>query len=94
MKKQVTRFRAAFPDLHREIMDMVAEGDKVAVRMKITGTQTGEFMGVPATGKTIITENFTIRRIVGGKIVEAWTLGDTLGWLNQMGITTIPEQLR
>ena len=93
VKKQVARWRSAFPDLQREILDMVAEGDKVAVRFRVTGTHQGEIFGIAPTGKKIATESFTIRRIVGGKIVEAWTLGDTLGALKQMGVGTIPDQL-
>jgi C-1 hydroxylase len=61
---------AALPDLHYTVEDLIAEGDKVAVRITATGTQHGTFMGIPPTGKhTTVTES-AISRIVGGKIAE------------------------
>jgi len=69
----------AFPDLHFTIDDMVAEGDKVATRWKITGTHKGEFMGRPPTNKKVTMWGIRIDRIAGGKFVEGWERSDTLG---------------
>ena len=55
------------------IEDLIAEGDKVCVRMTLTGTHTGEYLGVAPTGKKIRIRNICIYRIVDGKIAEGWT---------------------
>lgn len=75
----------AFPDYHFTIEDMVVEGDKVATRVTLTGTHTGEFMGVPPTNKKVTVWAMTISRISGGKIVESWEMMDTLGLMQQLG---------
>jgi len=82
-------FRAgfnAFPDWHETIEDIIAEGDKVWVRLTYTGTQTGEFRGLAPTGKKITTMGLMIYRIVNGKLVEGWDLSDYLTLLKQLGI--------
>jgi len=76
---------SAFPDFNISIDDMVAEGDKVATRYTYQGTQKGPFMG-PATGKHILVKGVEIRKIVGGKFLEAWDFPDTLGIMTQLGI--------
>ncbi len=82
----------ALPDLHYTIEDLIAEGDKVAVRLTATGTQHGAFMGVPPTGKyTTVTES-AISRIVGGKIAEHWSETDMLGLMQQLGVIPPPGQ--
>ena len=77
--------RAAFPDLHFTIEDLIAEGDKVVVRAKVVGTHQREFMSMPATGKKVTILNVTIFGIAGGKIVERWTVFDALGMMVQVG---------
>jgi predicted ester cyclase len=91
VKANVWRARAAFPDVQVTIEDMVAEGDKIAVRYSWTGTHRGEFMGIAPTGKKISWASCTVRRIVDGKIIEHWMLGDNLGLLKQLGVETIPH---
>src|SRR3954452_9207191 len=61
-KTWVQMARAGFPDIHLTIDDMIAEGDKVVARMTVSGTQTGEFMGVPPTGKAIHVAGIGISR--------------------------------
>src|SRR6266508_311582 len=63
---------AGFPDYQTIIDDLVAEGDKVAVRITMSGTHTGSFMGIPATGKHVSFTGMYMARIVDGKIVEHW----------------------
>ncbi|HXQ38674.1 MAG TPA: ester cyclase [Anaerolineales bacterium] len=73
------------PDWHTEIEDLIAEGDKVVARIMITGTHTGDFFGIPATGKKIRISGIYIARIANGKIIEHWGEEDSLGLLQQLG---------
>jgi steroid delta-isomerase-like uncharacterized protein len=75
----------SFPDLHYTVEDMVAEGDKVVTRLTLSGTQQGDFMGIPATGKHATVSDIEIFRIAGGKAVECWVQVDFLGLLQQLG---------
>jgi steroid delta-isomerase-like uncharacterized protein len=82
----------AFPDRHSTIDDMVAEGDKVAVRWTWTATHKGELMGIPSTNKKITIWGISIDCIVDGKFVERWERLDTLGWMQQLGVMPTPEK--
>jgi predicted ester cyclase len=73
-----------FSDLHVEVLDQVAEGDKVATRYTITGTQTGEFFGIPAGGVTATLSGTSLDRIADGKIVEHWADADLGGFIQQL----------
>ena len=75
---------AGFPDYQTIIDDIFAEGDKVAVRITMSGTNTGSFMGIPATGKHVA--GIYIARIVNGKIVEHWGEEDGVSLLQQLGV--------
>ncbi len=76
MKKSIERTRAAYPDLHINVEDQIAEGDKVATRW--TGTMTHQ-------GKKVTLTGITIDRFEGDKIVEAWRSRDMLSLLRQTG---------
>ncbi|MDQ5876882.1 MAG: ester cyclase [Thermoproteota archaeon] len=78
-------FNKAFPDLRRNIVDMVAEGDKVAVSINVTGTYKGEFQGIPATGKPVSFTAMDILTIIDGKITEEWATADMMGLMQQIG---------
>jgi steroid delta-isomerase-like uncharacterized protein len=80
---------AGFSDYQTIIEDIIAEGDKVAARIQMTGTHTGEFMGVPATGKRISFTGIYIARIANGKIVEHWGEEDSVSLLQQLGVLKI-----
>jgi steroid delta-isomerase-like uncharacterized protein len=73
--------QAAFSDIQITIEDLFAEGDKVAARQTLRGTHSGEFQGIPATGKTATVTGIFIFRLAGGKIVEKWAVLDQLGLL-------------
>jgi len=88
-KQFVRTFRSAFPDLRFEIEDMIAEGDRVAARVTMTGTHEGEFMGMPATGKQIRVSSIDIGRFENGKGVEHWGATDTMAMMQQLG--ALPE---
>ncbi len=85
-------YRVAFPDMRVTIDDEVAEGDRVAWRWTLTGTNTGSMMGMPATGKRVTMTGTDILRIVGGKITERWVNFDQLGMLQQLGVIPAPGQ--
>ena len=77
---------AGFPDYQTVIEDMLAEGEKVAARIRMRGTNTGEFMGIPATGKHVEFTGIYIARIANGKIVEHWGEEDSVSLLGQLGV--------
>lgn len=79
-------FLAAFPNMQGIIEEQVAEGDKVATRLTISGTHRGELMGIPPTGKQVTFPAIAIDRLVDGKIAERWNLFDTLGMMQQLGV--------
>ena len=91
-KQFVTALRAAFPDFHYTIEDEIAEGDKVAVHLTAHGTQQGDFLGIPATGKQATWTEIHICRMDNGKLVEHWVNQDQLGMLQQLGVIPIPGQ--
>jgi hypothetical protein len=82
----------AFPDMHVAIDDMVAEGDKVAARVTMTGTHKGEYMGIPPTNKKVTFSLIFIDRFAGGKIVEDNGIYDALGLMRQLGLVPTPKK--
>jgi predicted ester cyclase len=79
-------FRIAFPDLHSTLEDLIAEGEKVAVRFTFTGAQQGALLGNAPTGKQVRVTAILITRLVTGKFVEGWITYDGLGMLQQLGV--------
>lgn len=75
---------AAFSGLNAEIHDQVAENDRVATRKTFRGTHTGDFMGVPATGRPVKIGVIDVLRLDGGKIVEHWCQVDFAGLMGQI----------
>jgi steroid delta-isomerase-like uncharacterized protein len=76
----------AFPDLRVEVEDLIAEGDKVVCRNTVTGTHLGEYLGRPATGKSVTYHEIFVFRVDGGRIVESWGVVDVLSQLRQLGL--------
>jgi predicted ester cyclase len=85
-------FRGAFPDVHFNIVHMVGEGDRVGTYVTGHGTNTGPFMGIPATGKEATWESTGIFRVADGKIVEHWGIPDLMGLMQQLGLIPPPGQ--
>ena len=83
---------AACPDLYFTVNHVVAEGDFVADHLTGTGTHQGEFLGVPATGRSIRFETMETYRVVDGRVAEQWVLTDLLGVLQQLGAVPSPGQ--
>jgi predicted ester cyclase len=86
IKQYITMLHTAFPDFHCTIGDLIAEGDRVVVRLTCCGTHKGEFMGVSPTGRQGNVTAISILRFVGGKVVERWNNTDNLGLLQQLGV--------
>jgi steroid delta-isomerase-like uncharacterized protein len=75
-----------FPDIKHKIEDLVAEEDKVVYRTTLQGTHTGEFLGIPPTGKAAKMNDFTLLRIADHKIVEWWYECNLLELMKQLGL--------
>ncbi|MDQ3693788.1 MAG: ester cyclase [Chloroflexota bacterium] len=88
-RRQWKKWRAAFPDLHFAIDDLIGEGDKVLTRWTLTGTHQGEFMGIPATGRRVAVSGMSLDRIEDGMVVEGFDGWDALGLRRQLG--AIPD---
>ncbi len=89
----VVMYRKAFPDLRITVDAQFAEGETVVTRWTATGTNEGELMGIPATGKQATTAGININRVAGGKLVEGWGLFDQLGLLQQIGAVPVPTRV-
>jgi steroid delta-isomerase-like uncharacterized protein len=76
LRRDIAVFQSALGGLREDVDDIIAEGDRVAVRYTLHATHTGDFYGVPATGKTIKASGIEIFRIAGGKIAEFWHFGE------------------
>ncbi len=81
----------AFPDLHLELHEMIAEGDAVAARYTMRGTQQGPFQGMPATGKTISVGGTAFYHVKDGKMVDDYPGFDALTMMQQLGAIPTPE---
>ena len=92
VKVLTSMLRSAFPDFKATIEDILAEGDKVVVRMTWSGTQKGEFMGMPATGKRMSIGVIDIIRVANGKLVEHWGQMDAMGMMQQLGAIPAPVE--
>jgi predicted ester cyclase len=92
---RIQRMRAARPDLRCTIEDLIAEGDRVVLRWRSEGTQTGELLLYPAdvriapTGKRLSIAAINIFRLVNRQVVEVWELRDVLSQLDQLGATVV-----
>ena len=89
MKDMMSMFFAAFPDLKSTIDLLLAEGDFVTGHMTTEGTHTGDFMGMPATGKKVSFSEVHTVRIANGKATEHWGVADSMAMMQQLG--AIPE---
>lgn len=88
MRAAGAMFRAAFPDWHSDPGLLIGEGDLVVEQFTASGTQRGEIMGVPATGRTVRLNGINVFRVRDGRIVERWGRLDDLGLLSQLGLVT------
>jgi predicted SnoaL-like aldol condensation-catalyzing enzyme len=93
-KQRLAGLRAAFPDIHLTIDDVIAEGDRVALRMTLNGTHQGTLQGIAPTGKPVTVFAFDVIRIENGKFIEHWGGPDLLSMLQQLGavVSAAPEK--
>jgi steroid delta-isomerase-like uncharacterized protein len=76
--------KRAFPDLHADVDDIVAAGDKVALRLRLSGTHQGDFQGMQASGRTIAYVSHEFYRVADGLIVEEWICSDMASLFRQL----------
>lgn len=81
-------FRPAFPNWHETIEDVLAEGDKVVVRLTGRGTHHGAWMGIAPTGVTVVVTSTHIFRLARSTVTDHWSNGDTYGFLLSLGAIT------
>jgi steroid delta-isomerase-like uncharacterized protein len=84
-KQLLATITRAFPDLRHDVKDMVAEGDKVAVRLNVTGTHKGELRGIPPSGGKLSLDEMAFLTIIDGRITEGWIISDTMSFMQQIG---------
>src|SRR3954466_7248316 len=84
------RFITTFPDLHVHVEDVIVEGDQSALRLRATGTHTGDAMGVPPTGKRVTFTAIIWTRWKDGKIIEGWNEFDAWGMMQQIAPPPAP----
>jgi predicted ester cyclase len=77
--------RSALPDARYEVDDLIAEDDRVVVRWRLLGTQTGAFRGIAPTGRPIVLKGIAIYRVSGGRLMERWVVSDVYGVLEELG---------
>jgi steroid delta-isomerase-like uncharacterized protein len=86
MRQAAMMFRAACPDWHSDVEQLVEEGDVVVERFTARGTRRGELMGAPATGEALELRGINIFRVEGDRIVERWGRLDEAGLARQLGL--------
>lgn len=90
LKAFASDFRAAFPDWHSTVDEMIVEGDRVVERWTGRGTHRGEMQGIPPTGKRVAVPGAVFYRIAGGKIVEFRGHFDRMSMMEQLGVIPGP----
>lgn len=91
-KESISAVRAAFPDLHTEIEELVEEGDRLAVRWRSTGRHTDTFLGVPPTGRPVEVSGATFARFDGDTVTEESVTFDSRQLLEALGIITTAHE--
>ena len=89
LREFIAATHEGFSDFHMESEFMIGQDDMITVGFVVTGTHDGEYMGIPATGKSGRVPGIFVHRIEDGKAVEAWATWDALGLLQQVGV--VPE---
>ncbi|MEO0962364.1 MAG: ester cyclase [Pseudomonadota bacterium] len=91
VKAYATLMRSAFPDYTEEVEDLIAQGDKVVVCLRVRGTHRGELFGIPPTNKTVDARDITICEVRDGKIIKQTGLSDTFTMYTQLGLIPSAE---
>jgi steroid delta-isomerase-like uncharacterized protein len=91
LKDTLRGMRSAFPDLYFSVEEQMADGDKVLTRFEWTGTHRGEFVGIPATGRSVKVWGMVIDRLEDSRIKETRIIMDMLGLMMQLGVFPPPK---
>ena len=90
LKGVIAAMRSAFPDIHWVTDESISSGDKVVTRFTWTGTQRGDFLGIPATGRPVTVKGVVIDRVVNGHMTDSRILMDIFGMMMQLGVIPQP----
>lgn len=93
-KQRIAMMRAAFPDLHSQVEEMLTDGDRRAARFTVTGTHLGDFFGMPPTGAKVRFQSAVILHMRDGLLFEEWEFADSaaiLGQISQAPAAASPE---
>ena len=93
VRGSVEMVRRAFPDLRVEVLDLIAESDRVAAFLRLSGTNTGAYLRGGATNRQASMRAFFIWRIADGRLVESWGTADRFDFLQQLGIIGSDDEL-
>jgi steroid delta-isomerase-like uncharacterized protein len=89
LRSLFSTYRSAFPDLHVEIEELVAGGDKAVIRFNLSGTHEGDLMGIEATGKPVKINGMTLSRFDNGRVIDEWELLDQFDLYQQLGLVSV-----
>jgi steroid delta-isomerase-like uncharacterized protein len=89
--RYIEQIRAAFPDWHNRIDELIAVNDTVVTRMTWTGTQRGDLLGMPPSGRAVTYVGAAFFRVREGKIHEGWVVGDTQALWKALGVLALPS---
>jgi steroid delta-isomerase-like uncharacterized protein len=93
IRKHLAEWLAGFPDIAFKAEQIVAQEDKVFSWIEVNGTHSGEWMGIPATGKRVNIQLMTIHQIRDNKIINDWVIVDSLGMFQQLGLLPSMEAI-
>ena len=93
VRGSIEMLRRAFPDLSVEVLDLIAEGDRVAAFLRLSGTNTGAYRRGGATNRHASMRAFFIWRIANGRLAESWGVADRFDFLQQLGIIGSDDEL-
>jgi steroid delta-isomerase-like uncharacterized protein len=85
LRQFVVMLHTAFPDIRIDVHDILADGDRIAVRSSMRGTHRGDFMGIAPTGKVVDVPMMDVIRIENGMAAEHWGVTDTAAMMQQLG---------
>jgi steroid delta-isomerase-like uncharacterized protein len=86
LKQMIAGLHQGFGDYHLAIEEIIAEDDKIALRVRNTGTHTGNLMGIPPTHKRMDLCSITILHVADGKVTERWNMVNELELRRQLGL--------
>jgi predicted ester cyclase len=87
-REHVLETREGIPDANFYVKEQYVDGCHLVSRFQLTGTHTGNFLGIPPTGHPIDIEGVSIHRLAGGRFVESWTVWDVIGLCQEIGLVT------